>query len=124
MVDKKIKISSLTEFMPNYSSEKDNRYFFVYCITIQNQLEEKVQLLSRHWKIENSNGSIKEVKGLGVVGEQPIIAPGDSYTYTSATEIDSPVGSMHGTYTMETNSGMTFEAEIPKFDLIMPRNLH
>jgi ApaG protein len=121
---KKIAISIETEYVPSHSSDEDNKYFFAYAVTIKNQLAINIQLLSRHWKIVNSNGAEKSIEGIGVVGEQPIIYSGEDYTYTSATEIDTPVGHMYGIYSMETEYGERFDAEIPKFHLIMPRNLH
>jgi ApaG protein len=121
---KKINIEVLTEFVPSHSSDEENKYFFAYSVTIQNNSELNVQLVSRHWKIINSNGKIKDVSGLGVVGEQPIIYPGEIYSYTSATELDTPVGEMYGKYSMETEYGDQFETDIPKFNLIMPRSLH
>ena len=114
----------LTEYMPSHSSDEEGKYFFAYSVTIKNESDINVQLVSRHWKIANSNGNIKTVDGIGVIGEQPIIYPGDNFTYTSSTEIDTPKGEMFGTYSMETEFGDRFDAEIPKFDLIMPRSLH
>jgi len=123
-LSKKIEISVLTEYMPSHSSDEERKYFFAYSVTIKNESDINVQLVSRHWKIVNSNGNIKTVDGIGVIGEQPIIYSGDNFTYTSATEIDTPIGEMFGSYSMETEFGERFDAEIPKFDLIMPRSLH
>lgn len=119
-----IEISVLSEYMPSHSSDEKSKYLFSYSVTIKNESDINVQLISRHWQIVNSNGNIKTVNGIGVIGEQPVIYPGDNFTYTSATEIDTPKGEMFGTYAMETEFGERFDAEIPKFNLIIPRSLH
>jgi ApaG protein len=113
-----------TQFIPENSMVEFNKYFFAYTITIRNQGVQSVQLISRHWVIQNANNETFEVRGQGVIGEQPIIKPGDSYSYTSGTEIDTPVGSMYGTYQMITEDARSFDAKIPKFELNMPRTLH
>jgi ApaG protein len=119
-----IRISVETKFIEEQSSIEHNRYFFNYTITITNDGLVPAQLVSRHWIITDANEESFEVKGLGVVGEQPLIQPHESYTYTSATEINTPVGSMHGSYQMVTVDGTSFDAEIPMFVLSMPRTLH
>jgi len=113
-----------TQFIPENSMVEFNKYFFSYTITIRNQGIQSVQLISRHWVIQNAKDETFEVRGQGVIGEQPIIKPGDSYSYTSGTEIDTPVGSMYGTYQMITEDARSFDAKIPKFELNMPRTLH
>lgn len=113
-----------TQFIPENSMVEFNKYFFAYTITIRNQGIQSVQLISRHWVIQNAKDETFEVRGQGVIGEQPIIKPGDSYSYTSGTEIDTPVGSMYGTYQMITEDARSFDAKIPKFELNMPRTLH
>jgi ApaG protein len=113
-----------TQFIPENSMVEFNKYFFAYTITIRNQGIQSVQLISRHWVIQNAKNETFEVRGQGVIGEQPIINPGDSYSYTSGTEIDTPVGSMYGTYQMITEDARSFDAKIPKFELNMPRTLH
>jgi ApaG protein len=113
-----------TQFIPENSMVEFNKYFFAYTITIRNQGIQSVQLISRHWVIQNAKNETFEVRGQGVIGEQPIIKPGDSYSYTSGTEIDTPVGSMYGTYQMITEDARSFDAKIPKFELNMPRTLH
>lgn len=113
-----------TQFIPENSMVEFNKYFFAYTITIRNQGIQSVQLISRHWVIQNANNETFEVRGQGVIGEQPVIKPGDSYSYTSGTEIDTPVGSMYGTYQMITEDARSFDAKIPKFELNMPRTLH
>jgi len=119
-----IRISVETSFIEEKSSVEHNRYFFNYTITISNDGLVPAQLVSRHWIITDANEESFEVKGLGVVGEQPLIQPHESYTYTSGTEINTPVGSMHGSYQMVSEDGTSFDAEIPMFILSMPRTLH
>ncbi|MDC6484981.1 Co2+/Mg2+ efflux protein ApaG [Methylophilaceae bacterium] len=120
----KIVISVKTEFVEERSYVQENKYFFSYTVTIKNQGLQSVQLISRHWIIKNAHKEKFEVKGEGVVGEQPIIKPGGTFTYSSGTEIDTPVGSMMGTYQMVTEEGIEFDADISEFELNMPRTLH
>ncbi len=119
-----IRINVETHFVEEKSSIEHNRYFFNYTVTISNDGLVPAQLVSRHWIITDANEETFEVKGLGVVGEQPLIQPHESYTYTSGTEINTPVGSMHGSYQMVSEDGTAFDAEIPMFILSMPRTLH
>ncbi|MSQ80341.1 MAG: Co2+/Mg2+ efflux protein ApaG [Candidatus Methylopumilus sp.] len=119
-----IRISVETNFINEKSSIEHDRYFFSYTITIANEGLLPAQLVSRHWIITDANEQSFEVKGLGVVGEQPLIQPNEAYTYTSGTEINTPVGSMHGSYQMVAEDGTSFDAEIPIFILSMPRTLH
>ncbi len=120
----KIEITVHNQFLDDHSLINQNRYFFTYTITIHNHGPNRAQLISRHWIIENSAGEKFEVKGNGVVGEQPIISEGESYTYSSGTEIDTPTGFMSGTYKMRSKEGHIFDSKIPKFELQMPRTLH
>ena len=120
----KIEITVHNQFLDDHSLINQNRYFFTYTITIHNHGPNRAQLISRHWIIENSAGEKFEVKGDGVLGEQPIINEGESYTYTSGTEIDTPTGFMSGTYKMRGKEGHLFDSKIPKFELQMPRTLH
>ncbi len=113
-----------TQFVETQSEPDNDRYVFSYTITIRNEGSEPAQLLSRHWIITDANGSIQEVKGEGVVGEQPYLNPGEGFQYTSGTMIATPVGSMQGTYHMLSDNGEMFEAEIPSFTLAIPRTLH
>jgi ApaG protein len=119
-----IRINIETHFVEEKSSIEHNRYFFNYTVTISNDGLVPAQLVSRHWIITDANEETFEVKGLGVVGEQPLIQPHESYTYTSGTELNTPVGSMHGSYQMVSEDGTAFDAEIPMFILSMPRTLH
>lgn len=112
-----INVSVETRFLEN-ESEPDNQYFvWAYHIRIANEGHETVQLLSRHWIITDGLGRVQEVKGEGVVGEQPILGPGGSYAYTSGTPLSTPTGMMRGSYLMETPNGERFEIEIPLFSL-------
>jgi|TARA_B110000967_G_C18689978_1_gene462487 ApaG protein len=119
-----VSISVQTEFIEERSFVEDNKYFFSYTVTIKNQGAKSVQLMSRHWIINNAHNDRFEVKGEGVVGKQPIIQPGEIFTYSSGTEIDTPIGSILGSYQMVTENGIEFDAEIPEQKLNMPRTLH
>ena len=113
-----------TEFIPEQSNLEQDRYVFAYTITISNTGNIAAQLISRHWLISDSNQQNQEVRGLGVVGEQPLLQPGESFEYTSGCVINTPVGTMHGSYQMVADDGTKFDATIEKFTLIMPRVLH
>ena len=102
------------------SSPDESQYFWAYRVTIQNQGRETVQLLSRHWMISNARGELTEVKGPGVVGEQPVLKPGESHEYTSGAPLDTPSGMMGGSYQMESETGERFDIEIPTFSLDRP----
>ncbi len=120
----KIQIVALVKYIAEQSDEADNRYVFSYSITITNNGDSAVQLLSRHWVITDSNNQVQEVRGQGVVGEQPVIKPGQSYGYTSGTVLSTPVGTMAGSYQMVAEDGTKFDAPIPQFVLSVPRVLH
>lgn len=111
-------------FIPEQSDPRRNRYVFAYTITIRNDGTVPAQLLSRHWVITHGNGKVEEVRGEGVVGEQPYLKPGESYEYTSGTILETPVGDMSGSYQMRADDGNEFEAEIPHFSLSLPHALH
>jgi ApaG protein len=115
-----IKIKVESQFLPQQSSLLEGKYVFSYTVTIVNLSDIKVTLKSRHWIITDANGAESQVKGPGVVGETPTIAPNNAYQYTSGTVFETPVGFMHGSYTMESGRGETFEANIPSFRLAMP----
>ena len=119
-----VSVSSQTQFLPDQSDERVNRFVFAYNITIRNTGTVPVQLISRHWIITDANNQVQEVKGLGVVGEQPLIEPGESYEYTSGAAIATPVGTMRGSYQMVAADGTRFDAPISEFTLSMPRVLH
>ncbi len=126
MPDKKynITVAARTAFIPDQSDVDSSRYVFAYTITITNTGTLPAQLVSRHWIITDSNNQVQEVRGLGVVGEQPTLRPNESFQYTSGTAIATPVGTMRGTYQMVAEDGMQFDARIPEFTLSMPRVLH
>ncbi len=111
-------------FEPNQSDINENAYGFSYHVTISNLGTQAAQLISRHWIITEATGEVREVKGLGVIGEQPLIEPGESYAYSSNTMFSMPTGSMHGTYQMVAEDGTQFEAIIPPFECNMPRVIH
>jgi ApaG protein len=113
-----------TAYIEEQSDPETNRYVFSYTITIRNQGTVAAKLLTRHWIITDADGKVQEVEGEGVVGEQPHLKPGDGFRYTSGTVLDTPVGSMQGTYHMLADDGVEFEAEIPAFTLAIPRTLH
>jgi ApaG protein len=119
-----ITVMPKTQYLADQSDEAADRYVFAYTITIRNTGAATAQLLSRHWIITDANGKIQEVKGLGVVGEQPKLAPGESYEYTSGAAIATPVGTMRGSYQMLAEDGTKFDAPIPEFTLSIPRVLH
>jgi len=126
MTEKKhdIKVSARTVFIPDQSDLNAGRYVFAYTITVLNTGSVTAQLLSRHWIITDSNNQVQEVRGKGVVGEQPVLKPNESFEYTSGTAIATPVGTMRGSYQMRGEDGVEFDAAIPEFTLSMPRVLH
>ena len=126
MADNKyeIKVTARTTFIPEQSDVNNSRYVFAYTITIRNTGSVPAQLVSRHWIITDSNNQVQEVRGMGVVGEQPLLKPNESFEYTSGTAIATPVGTMRGSYQMVAEDGFKFDATIPEFTLSMPRVLH
>jgi ApaG protein len=119
-----IQISVRTTYIPEQSDPSSDRYVFAYTITIANTGTASAQLISRHWIITDAENKVQEVRGLGVVGEQPFLKPGESFEYTSGTSLATPVGAMRGTYQMVSEDGQKFDAEISEFTLSMPRVLH
>jgi ApaG protein len=115
-----IAVSVEPTYLAANSSPARSEYFWAYKVTIENRGRETVQLLSRHWMITNARGELTEVKGLGVVGEQPVLKPGESYSYTSGAPLDTPWGLMGGSYEMESDRGERFSIEIPTFSLDGP----
>ena len=126
MADKKhdITVSSRVTFVPDQSDPQKSRYVFAYTITIKNTGTVAAQLVSRHWIITDADDQVQEVKGQGVVGEQPLLRPNESFEYTSGAAIATPVGTMRGSYRMIAEDGVEFDAPIPEFTLSMPRVLH
>ena len=119
-----ITVTAAPQYVPDQSDLDAERYVFAYTITLENTGTVAAQLISRHWLITDGNSNVQEVRGLGVIGEQPLIRPGEKYEYTSGCQLDTPVGVMRGTYQMMAEDGTAFEAEIPAFTLSIPRVLH
>jgi ApaG protein len=119
-----VAVSAATRYLADQSDEGAGRYVFAYTITIRNAGSVTARLLSRHWIITDAQGLVQEVRGMGVVGAQPKLKPGESFEYTSGTSIATPVGTMRGAYQMVAEDGTRFEAPIPEFTLSVPRVLH
>jgi ApaG protein len=119
-----IRVASQCRYLGDQSDPQAGLYAFAYTITITNTGAVPSQLISRHWVIEDSNGRMQKVDGLGVVGHQPLLRPGQSFEYSSGSQLETPSGRMHGTYFFVAEDGTRFEAPIPAFDLSMPRTLH
>ena len=119
-----IRVEVATQYLPDQSEPEQSRYTFAYTITIANVVTVASQLISRHWIITDADNQVQEVRGLGVVGHQPLLQPGQAFEYTSGCVLETPVGSMRGSYQFTAEDGMQFEASIPEFVLSMPRMLH
>lgn len=119
-----IRITVKTEYLPSESEEDNSSYVFAYTITVENHGSQPAKLLSRHWIITDAESRVQEVKGKGVIGEQPRLKPGESFSYTSGTMIQTPVGSMQGSYQMVADDDHKFDAIIEPFTLAMPGMLH
>ena len=127
MADEKryeITVGTRSAYLAEQSDAAKNQYVFAYTITLTNTGNVPVQLVSRHWVITDANSKVIEVKGLGVVGQQPQLKPGESFEYTSGTHLETAVGTMRGTYQMVAEDGKEFDAPIPPFTLSVPRVLH
>ena len=120
----RIEVTARVTFVPEQSDVEAGRYVFAYTMTIRNTGSITARLLSRHWIITDANEHVQEVKGEGVIGEQPRLKPGEAFEYTSGTAIATPVGTMRGSYQMVSDDGVQFDAAIPEFTLSMPRVLH
>jgi len=120
----KIDIEVETHYIEEQSLPEEDRYVFAYTITIRNNGDQPAKLLTRHWIITDGDGNTQEVHGEGVVGEQPHIGSGDYFRYTSGTVLDTPVGTMEGSYQMLADDGEQFDAPIPVFTLSLPHTLH
>ena len=119
-----IHVQAIPRYLAEQSDPAAERYVFAYTITLENTGTASAQLLSRHWIITDGQMQVQEVRGQGVVGEQPLLAPGETYEYTSGCQLNTPVGTMRGRYQMVAEDGTRFEAEIPEFTLSIPRVLH
>ena len=119
-----VKVEVRSEYLPSQSRPVSRTFVFAYTITITNEGEQPVQLRSRHWVITSANGEVEEVRGPGVVGEQPVLAPGESFRYTSGAVLKTERGSMHGSYRMIALDGSEFDARIAAFALERPYSLN
>ncbi|UTW06410.1 Co2+/Mg2+ efflux protein ApaG [Pseudomonas benzenivorans] len=119
-----VDVEVATRYLPEQSQPEQNRYAFAYTVTIANNGQQPAKLLSRHWLITDGDGRVQEVRGAGVVGQQPLIAPGESHTYSSGTVMATRVGAMQGSYQMLAEDGTRFEAPIAPFRLAVPGSLH
>ena len=119
-VPHQIRVEVETSYLDEQSDPKERRYVFSYTITIRNEGLESARLLTRHWVITDANGKVQEVRGDGVVGEQPYLKPGQGFRYSSGAVLETPVGVMQGSYEMITDGGMRFDAPIATFRLAMP----
>lgn len=119
-----VRVDVRSEFVPHRSSPKDRHYFFVYHVTISNVGDEPVKLVTRHWIITNGEGKVQEVRGPGVVGQTPRLLPGQSFEYSSACPLDTPVGVMQGSFQMVKDDGAGFDAKIAPFTLAEPMSLN
>jgi ApaG protein len=124
LVTRSVRVSVLAEYAAERSRPDQQQWFFLYTITIANEGAATVQLVSRHWIITDGAGHVEEVKGPGVVGQQPVLAPGQSFTYTSGCPLKTPFGTMKGTYQMVTPGGEDFDVAIAPFTLSEPYTVH
>jgi ApaG protein len=120
----KIRVEVETSYLEEQSEPRERRFVFSYTITIRNEGEVPAKLMTRHWVITDADGHVREVRGDGVVGEQPYLLPGQGFRYSSGAVLETPVGSMHGSYQMVGDDGARFEAPIPAFRLAIPGMLH
>ena len=119
-----IRVNVECRYAPEYSQPQRNQWFFLYTIQITNEGAEQVQLLSRHWVVRDATGRVEEVRGPGVVGETPVLEPGEGFEYTSGCPLTTPFGSMEGSYEMATAKGERFQAEVARFALREPGAIH
>lgn len=123
-VTRHIRVTVVSEYAAARSAPADSQWFFLYTITITNEGTETVQLLTRHWLITDGTGRVEEVRGPGVVGQQPTLTPGDAFTYSSGCPLTTPFGTMQGTYQMVTSDGESFDVTIAPFTLSEPYTVH
>lgn len=120
----KIEVAVLPAYLAEQSDPTNDHYVFSYTVTIRNEGKEPARLMTRHWIITDGDGQVQEVRGDGVIGEQPYLKPGEGFKYTSGTFMNTPVGTMQGSYQMVADNGDKFDAEIPSFTLSVPNTLH
>ncbi|MBK7251190.1 MAG: Co2+/Mg2+ efflux protein ApaG [Gammaproteobacteria bacterium] len=123
-LEHRIRVEVETAYLDDQSEPQEQRFVFSYTITIRNEGEVAARLLARHWVITDANGKVQEVRGDGVVGEQPYLKPGQGFRYSSGAVLETPVGAMQGSYQMLADDGLQFDAPIPPFRLAMPGVLH
>ncbi len=123
-VTRGVRVLVQPRYMPEQSEPSKSHFLFAYHVTIRNESEITVQLLSRHWVITDGEGKVEEVRGPGVVGYQPVLKQGEQFQYTSGCPLGTPVGTMHGSYQMEAEDGSQFDAQIDPFRLAVPRMLN
>ncbi|MDQ3170122.1 MAG: Co2+/Mg2+ efflux protein ApaG [Acidobacteriota bacterium] len=123
-VTRGVRVQVLSEYSPERSEPAHKQWFFLYTIEITNEGQESVQLVARHWIITDAEGRVEEVRGPGVIGQQPVLAPGESFTYTSGCPLTTPFGKMEGTYQMITANAVEFDAKIAPFTLSEPYTVH
>lgn len=119
-----IKVTVKSQYIPDQSSPRQKRYVFAYTVRIENEGQKPAQLRSRHWVITDGDGRVEEVRGPGVVGQQPLLGPGEHFEYTSGCVLETSRGTMQGTYQMHRPDGSAFDADIAVFALVMPQNLN
>ncbi|MEP7207359.1 MAG: Co2+/Mg2+ efflux protein ApaG [Casimicrobiaceae bacterium] len=119
-----ISVSVRTAYLADRSEPSQSQYVFAYTVTLTNSGAVPAQLISRHWIITDANNTVQEVRGLGVVGQQPLLQPGEAFEYTSGATLATPMGTMQGSYQMVGEDGRSFETPIPQFTLSVPRVLH
>jgi ApaG protein len=124
MIEYEMSVEVNTRYLPDESDPAHAKYVFAYAITIKNTGRIAAQVISRHWVIADANNRVEEVRGLGVVGHQPLLKSGEQFEYTSGTALATPQGSMRGEYFCVAEDGTQFEAKIPEFVLSLPRTLH
>jgi len=117
-------ISVKAQYLPEQSDPDNRQFAFAYTVTIRNTGEASIQLIARHWFITDGDNDVQEVRGLGVVGQQPLLRSGEHFEYTSWATLPTPVGTMRGEYFCVTEDAQLFQAPIPEFALVMPRTLH
>lgn len=120
----KLCVQVKSQFLPHQSVPSEHRFVFSYTVTVKNIGKLSACLISRHWIVTDGNGKTREIKGRGVLGEQPVIESGKTYQYTSGTVLPTPVGSMHGAYQMQAANGLKFKVTIPPFSLAVPEVIH
>jgi ApaG protein len=123
-VTRGVRVTVQAQYSPEHSQSGQQHWFFLYTVRISNESAETVQLISRHWIITDAAGNVEEVRGLGVVGQQPVLEQGESFEYTSGCPLPTPFGQMHGTYQMVTESGERFDTAIAPFSLRAPYTVH